>query len=439
MIFKFPKHNFPRNILKTYNKLKAKGILGDYGPRYTFPDEPQFFQYACERSPYSIKVGKGLGFGCSENEPEAFTAAVAEAVEHYCILYERDELFTYDSYNNLKPIAINPFRFAPFSEEQLASKEYKRFRFTSKTPFNWLEGYSLTKKKKVLVPASLVYANYDYRKRKEPTIQLKNSTGAACGPSLEFAIYRGICEIVERDAYMISFIQNLPKKIINLDSYPHLSKFKRRIERYDLEVYVLDTKLDFPMTTTTCLIFDKTGSGPAVCTGLGGNLDPKRAIQTSVYEAARRHISARDRFYRTKPMPMPVKNSFDWFLLKKQLSWAAPHMIQTAQNFINDIPIVDYKELQKKQNDLPEKGKVEFLVEELRSRDCEVIFVDMTTPEVEEVGLKVVKVLIPEMVPLWRDERYPYLKSGRLYDVPKTMGYKTEPIKPEGVFSTHPF
>lgn len=439
MIFKFPKHNFPRNILKIYNNLKAKGILGGYGPRYTFPDEPQFFQYACERSPYSIKVKKGLGFGCSENEPEAFIAAVAEAIEHYCILYERDELFAYDSYSNLKTIAINPVRFVTFSKQQLESKEYKRFRFTDKTSFNWLEGYSLTKKKKVLVPSSLVYANYNCRKRKEPIIQLKNSTGAACGPSLEFAIYRGICEIVERDAYMISFINNIPKKIINLDSDHHLSKFKRRIERYDLEVYVLNTQLDFPMTTTTCLIFDKTGSGPAVCTGLGGSLDPKRAIQTAVYESVRRHISARDRFYRTKPLPMPIKNSFDWFLLKKQLLWAAPHMIQTAQNFINDKQIVNYKELHNGKNDLPEKGKIEFLIEELRLRNCEVVYVDMTIPEVEELGFKVVKVLIPEMVPLWRDERYPYLKVKRLYDVPKKLGYETKPMTSENVFSVHPF
>lgn len=439
MFFQFPKHNFPREILKIYRSLKAKGILGNYGPRYTFPDEPQFFQYACERSPRSIKVRKGLAFGCSERESEAFTAAVAEAVEHYCILYERDELFTHDSYSNLKRIAVDPFRFLAFSKDQLEKKDYSKFRFTHRTPLNWLEGYSLTKKKKVLVPASLVYANYNCRKRKDPSIQLKNSTGAACGPSLEFAIYRGICEIIERDAYMISFTNNLPKQIINLDSNLDLSKFKRRIERYDLEVYVLNTQLDLSMTTTTCLVFDKTGSGPAVCTGLGGSLDPKRAIQTAVFESVRRHISARDRFYRTKALPMPVKNSFDWFLLKKQLLWSAPHMIQTAQNFIKDSQVIDYKELENKEKNLSDKEKVAFLIKELESKNYEVIYVDMTIPEVEELGLKVVKVLIPEMVPLWRDERYPYLEIKRLYNVPRELGYNAKPMVAKDAFSLHPF
>lgn len=439
MFFRFPKHNFPRNILKIYKKLKGKGILGDYGPRYTFPDEPQFFQYACERSPYSIKVRKGLGFGCSEKEPEAFTVAVAEAIEHYCILYERDELFMRDSYRNLKHIAIDPFRFAPFSKEQLKNKNYSKFQFTDKTPFNWLEGYSLTKRKKVLVPASLAYASYNYKKREEPIIQLANSTGAACGQSMEFAIYRGICEIIERDSYMISFINNLPKKIIDLDNDCNLSKFKRRIERYDLEVYVLDTQLDFPMTTTTCLILDKTGSGPAVCTGLGGSLDPKRAVQTAVFESTRRHISARDRFFRVKPLPMPIKNSFDWFLLNKQLLWSAPHMIRVAESFIKNMKHIDYKELEDKEKNLSDKEKVEFLIKELESKNYEVICVDLTIPEVENLGLKVVKILIPEMVPLWRDERYPYLKVKRLYDVPTKLGYKTKPMVAENMFSVHPF
>ena len=439
MFFQFPKHNFPRNILKIHKNLKEKGILGNYGTRYTFPDEPQFFQYTCEKSPYSIKVKKGLGYGCSQNESEAFTIAVAEAIEYYCILCERNELFRHDSYNNLKGIAVDPFRFAPFSKEQLVNKDYEKFLFTNKTLFNWLEGYSLTKKEKVLVPASLVYADYDYKKEGEPTIQLKNSTGAACGPSMEFAIYRGICEIIERDAYMISFVNNLPKKIINLDNDPHLSKLKRRVERYDLEMYVLNTQLDFPMTTTSCLIFDKTGSGPAVSAGLGGSLDPKRAIQTAVFESVRRHISARDRFYRTEPLPMPREDSFDWFLLKKQLLWCAPNMIQTARGFVKDMQTIDYGNLEEKEKKLSDKKKTDFLVKELESKNCEVIYVDITIPEVEKLGLKVVKVLIPEMVPLWRDERYPYLKVKRLYDVPNKLGYEAKPMVAGDAFSVHPF
>ncbi len=438
MIFSFPKHNFPGRFVKIHEELQKQGILGSYGPRFTFPDEPQFFQYACERIPYSKHVKKGLGFGCSSNDGEAFVVAVAEAIEHYCLLFEQDNIFTRGSYKNLRISgAIDPFRFNSFSQKQLEDRVYKKFRFDHKTEFNWLEGYSLTKKKKVLVPASVVYANYSPEERGEPTIQLKNSTGAACGSTLEFALYRGICEIIERDAYMISFIQNLPKAIINVDTDEYLATFKRRIERYDLEVHFLHTSLDCSPTTVVCIILDRTGSGPVVCTGLGGNLDPRKAIETAGFEALRRHISARDRFFRSTPLPLPVKYSFDWFLLKKQQLWAAPHMITTAKAFLNGGAVA-FGDLQKHVYKT-DKERVSSLVVELKEKGHEVIYVDVTLPAVRALGLTVVKVLIPEMVPLWRDERYPYLGIPRLYDLPKQLGYEAKPIELKDVFSVHPF
>jgi len=438
MFFQFPKHSFPRDFLRIYDNLKKKGILGEYSTRFNFPDEPQFFQYVCERSPQAVKVRKGFGYGCSDMESEAFASAVAEAIEHYCILFERDELFIKDSYRNLKNVAINPIRFVPFSKEQLKKPSFKKFKISENTIINWLEGYSLTNKRKVLVPASLVYANYNASVRKEPTIQLGISTGAACGSSLGFAQYRGICEIIERDAYMISFLNKIPKKVVDIDNDQYLSDFKRRIERYSLEVYVLNTQLDLSITTTTCVILDRTGSGPAVCVGLGGSSDPKKAIQTSVFEAVRRHISSRDRFFRSKPLPMPRKNSFDWFSLQKQILWSAPHMLSKAEEFIKNGKIF-YKDLDNTKTMLSYENKVKYLVDELTSKSCEVICIDITLPEVEEQGLKVVKILIPELVPLWKDERYPYLGIDRLYSVPRKMGYEIKPIYQENAFSLHPF
>jgi ribosomal protein S12 methylthiotransferase accessory factor len=438
MFFQYPKHNFPQDFLIIHKNLKKKGILGEYFPRFNFPDEPQFFQYVCERSPYGIKVKKSFGYGCSDQESEAFTAAIAEAIEHYCILFERDELFIRDSYDNLGDIAINPIRFAPFSKEQYEKSSFKQFKISKKTNMNWLKGYSLTKKKEILVPASLVYANYNSTLRQEPTIQLGISTGAACGSTLEFAQYRGICEIIERDAYMISFLNKIPKKVININNNQHLSNFKKRIERYNLEVYVLDTQLDLPITTTACLILDKTGSGPAVSAGLGGSLDPKKAIQSSVLEAVRRHISSRDRFFRSEKFLKPRKNSFDWFALQKLLLWSAPHMLLKAEVLFKqgEIP---YEKFNNDEAELSYKEKVEYLVGKLGSKNYEVICVDVTLPEVEEQGLKVVKMLIPELVPLWEDERYPYLGIDRIHNVPKGMGYEMQLAAQKDAFPLHPF
>lgn len=438
MIFQLPKHNFPVRFIKIHKELKVKGILGDCYPSPALPDEPQFYHYVCERIPYSSNTKKGFGVGCSDSESEAFTAAVAEAIEHYCILFENEKLFIRDSYSNLQEDAVDPLRFVPFSEQQLTRESYKEFRVSHKTPLNWIEGYSLTKKRKVLVPASLVYANYQARARKEPNIQIQISTGAACGPTLEFALYRGICEIIERDAYTISFANGLPKEVIDVDKANSLFAFKRRIERYDLEVHFLSTKLDCLSFTVVCILLDGTGSGPAVSAGLGGSLDPTNALKTAALEAVRRHISVRDKFFRSKRSPMPLKNSPDWFLAKKQILWSAPHMIKTAQSFLSGRRI-PFEKLAKHKYPKNDKDRVKFLVDELKGKGYEVLYVDTTIPEVKKLGLTVVKVLIPEMVPLWKDERFPYLGIKRLYSVPGKLGYDTVPKLTQDTFSSHPF
>lgn len=236
---------------------------------------------------------------------------------------------------------------------------------------------------------------------------------------------------------MISFLQHIPKYRIDVSSLPELQTFQRRIERYALEVYFLDVSLETDITSITCLLLDRTGSGPAVTTGLGASIDPIHAIKTAAFEAVRRHISARDRFYRTDALPLPAKYSFDWFLLKKQQLWCAPHMIDKALEFIHTATKTKKIKIPHSQ---PDKVLVDKLVADLASIGAEVLYVDMTTPQVREQGFVVVKVLIPELVPLWRDERYPYLGIPRLYDVPSKMGLT--PIREfvlEDALSIHPF
>ena len=96
-------------------------------------------------------------------------------------------------------------RFTPFSPDQLAQPNFKKFRVTPKSRLNWVKGYSLTRKKTVLVPASVVFSDYA-RESHQPILLMKISNGAACGPDKNFAIYRGLCEVAERDSYMNCFI-----------------------------------------------------------------------------------------------------------------------------------------------------------------------------------------------------------------------------------------
>jgi ribosomal protein S12 methylthiotransferase accessory factor len=72
--------------------------------------------------------------------------------------------------------------------------------------------------------------------------------------------------------------------------------------------------------------------------------------------------------------------------------------------------------------------------------DLEVIVVDVTTADVEELGFKVVKVLIPGMQPVDFGVQWPHVGGRRLYEAPRRMGYQQFRTQPQELNRfPHPF
>lgn len=436
--FPFSKIPLSTNFERIYSKLHTGNILGKLEPRVSGPDVPQFYIYACARTSGGTRVNVSYGFGGSDDEQTAAEHAIAEAIEHYCILHENKRIFIHGTYNELKTRALDPLELVPFTKQQLSTTKFKKFTITHNTSINWLTGHSLYENREILIPASLAYVNYSSKKHIEPMIRMPISTGAACGPNIDFAIYRGLCEIIERDGYMISFLPEMPKKLIKIDSSePELNKFLRKFDRYGFELYFIDTTLDSGVFSVVCLLVDRTGVGSAVCAGLGGGLDTHQAIKTSAIEAIRRYVSNQNSFFRSNSTKLPKKYSFDWFVKQKQQTWAAPHMIKKVEDIVKNAKRVKLQNPKEFKND---KDCVKYLITRLNDINCKAFYIDMTIPEVERLGLKVVKVLIPKMVPLWHDERYPYLGMKRLAEIPKEFGIIPNlDLKTTELLEIHPF
>ncbi len=70
----------------------------------------------------------------------------------------------------------------------------------------------------------------------------------------------------------------------------------------------------------------------------------------------------------------------------------------------------------------------------------EIVYVDISNNKLKKYGIKVVKVIIPQLQPLYLDERYPYLGGTRLYEVPIKLGFlKTAKQENELNKIPHPF
>jgi ribosomal protein S12 methylthiotransferase accessory factor len=85
------------------------------------------------------------------------------------------------------------------------------------------------------------------------------------------------------------------------------------------------------------------------------------------------------------------------------------------------------------------KDDIDHCVQLLADNGLEVIAIDLTTPDVEGLGFKVVKVLIPGMQPIDFGPQW-HLGGKRLYEAPARMGYEGTAREPWHLnLFPHPF
>jgi ribosomal protein S12 methylthiotransferase accessory factor len=70
-----------------------------------------------------------------------------------------------------------------------------------------------------------------------------------------------------------------------------------------------------------------------------------------------------------------------------------------------------------------ETQQLDFLVKRLHSLGMDCIALDLTTDELRDVGLWVVRVVTPELVPMSAVYRARFLGYRRIYDYPEKAGF----------------
>lgn len=393
-------------------------------PNYN--DEPQLYNYSAQFiDGNSLKVSKdSIASGASFDKNNALLKLIGETAERYSLsTYDRNVL-VHKSFNQLvnnKEDVLDLFQLALLSEFFGESKrEALKERKLSLTM-----GKSLITDTKIMVPAQLVYVPYLYYKS-EPILQLPISTGAAAGESIYDAIYRGICEVVERDSFMIHYYNKLDSPKINIETCKNktITKIVAALKRYNLELYVNDITTDIGVPAVVSIIVDRTGLGPAISIGLKAGFDINQNVIGAIEEALMVRSWVRDEYMylRPKHTPPQIISSIE----DRAIFWYPK----------NTIRYLDFW-LSKKKNNNPYKlhklrhnsnqEKVRELIKIFASKGYDVIYVDITTPMILKYGIKVIKVIIPQLQPLHLDEKYSYFTFPRLYNAPIDMGIAGRP------------
>lgn len=410
-----------------------KIIKGIY-KQISYNDEPKLYGYIIYfKDKYSNAESENAGAaGLSLNKKKALLKALGETLERYSLSANNNRKFIFSSFNELVKLnksAFNPKSLILFSDKKPFTS------YVNRKKLHWVEGKSLISNKKVLVPAQLVYIPYLYQ-NSEPILRFPISTGAAAGVTLTDALYRGICEVVERDAFMIAYLNKIPSPLVDLPAikdkliYDIINVFKK----YKLELIVLDLTTDLQIPAFAAITIDKTGIGPAVSVGLKAGFNIKETIVGAIEESLMVRFWTRDEItYKTDYKRSNVIKTIG----DRAYFWSRLSSMKYLDFWLNSkIPKkVNIREFKHLDNNL-----LENVIKLLSQKNIEIIYVDITDETVKKHDFVVVKVIIPQLQPLYLEEDYPYFREERLFNTPVAMGFLQKPkIKSQLNKIPHPF
>lgn len=408
------------SFAKNFNELK---FISAVSRVYQHSDLPKFFSYSAVMSNSSSETDGELNYDKKASgisffsEEMALLKCLGEAVEREsCATYKNSSLLT-STYKGIHKIALNPLSFEYFSSNQRGDPKYKDFNFDDKTIFRWKKAKELTSGKQVYVPAQTIFYNYNFLKN-EGRIGIPISTGAAGGSTFESALIRGILEVIERDSFMICYLNKISKGKVNIKKIKNkeIEFLINLMERYNMDLHIIDVTTDLEIPTYVALVIDKSGLSPAIQIGAKSDFDPISAIIGAISESFIAQSWFREAYFEKELRYEGHIRTIE----ERGMYWFEKKNIKNLSFWLNQKE----KSLELKKRTYSEKKKIEILSKIFKRKGYPVYYIDVSLPVLKKIKYYVIKTIIPNLHPLYFNEDYRYLGGKRLYRTPIEMGFK---------------
>ncbi|MFY9824363.1 MAG: YcaO-like family protein [Thermoanaerobaculia bacterium] len=436
-----------RETLRRASRLMSRrvGIIRAVGPGVVYAQDPAIFSAGTVTSQLSFSQrisNPGKAGGAGETLEASLASAIGEAVERYSMLFYDKSRMILAAFRDLGEPAVPPGLLRLHSREQVEQRRGGLAFFDDDSRLRWVWGWSLTHDRARLVPAPLVYLGYDDGPG-EAVIGSNASTGLAAGLTREAAILSGLYEILERDAFALSWLFRQVRGKVRVDDAELRARMLAAfaMDRAEVSLELFDLTFDLPITSVLAVLRRPAEFGPALCVGAAARLNPRDAVRKSLLELGQglsylRVLRAQDKDWAAKE-DFSDLTSFDDHLMLYNKN---PKMAAEAFAFYDSAP-------EGLLSSLPNgatgrvKGDVERCVDLLGRAGHEVVVVDLTTPDLRETGFSVVRVLVPGLIPLHGDHSLPYLGVARLREVPWQLGWVARDRDPLAQLNPlpHPF
>ncbi|HVV57094.1 MAG TPA: YcaO-like family protein [Gaiellaceae bacterium] len=357
----------------------------------------------------------------------ARAAALGESVERYSASYLPVERLVLATAGELGADAVDPESFALFHPRQYAVEAFPFAPFTREARVRWTRGFSLPDGRPVWLPAQLVYLPLPGVNGDETLIGYATSSGVACAPTPEEAILSGLFELIERDAFMLAWTNRLSLPLLDWSGDEQLRTLD---ERYfapsGLRYAAVDLGVFFGVPAALGVVHGTPGELGAL--GVGAGCGPTVAVawRKALAEAFDVRAHVRDALYEDPSLlgrPAEEIGSFDdhiFFYGDEQRAAAAAFLDASAERRstldVAPVPGANVLEL------------IEAVVAALARHGVSAYAADVTSPDVADSGLSVMRVVCPQLCALDVVDRARFLGGRRLYHAAFEAGLVPRPL-----------
>jgi len=359
----------------------------------------------------------GTALGKGRDAAQAEASALCEAIERLSAQWRGDAVERVAALSELGADAIAPNAIQLFSAAQIEARAAWNARLSDPrrhvpapldpdAPVPWVRAWSLTAGQWRWLPRDHAFANAP-----EPRQGRFDPNGCAAGATREEAALQGLLELVERDAVAIWWYTRARRPGLDAAEAGDagMRALVQGIVRQGWVCHVLDLTTDIGVPVVAALA--RAHADGRWCVGFGAHLEADLAVERAITELAQ--LFRQDG--RDGPPPWaPIDDGDEAFL------WpAAPARLRDAA--ILGPP----------SGPATLAGLVDGLVRRLEGLGLETLLLDQTHPD---IGFPVVKMTVPGLRHFW-----PRFGPGRLYDVPRALGWRAAPVDESALNPSHLF
>jgi ribosomal protein S12 methylthiotransferase accessory factor len=398
------------------------------------------------------------GTGCTLRTEQSKIVSICEVIERYAGLRPRSKRTAIQaSYQQLvqqKQPVLNPATLGLHTPEQYEYYQHNHnshhlVPYHQDLSYNWVWGYSFQQQSPILVPEHYAYYGVPIN-HENPAFLYEISNGCALGNNLEEAIFHGIMEVVERDAFLLTWYAQLNLPRLNLHSVtdPMIRLLIEHLEHHSgYAIHAWNATLNHAIPCLWVLGVDEQNREgmPKVHVVAGSHPHPEQALLRALRELTtslefspqsyqQRRAGALAMFTNAglvkempdHPLVYYLPEAFDrfHFLYSTQQQ-------QTFQEAFGD----PYRHMPASM-DL--RDDLTYLINYYLNCGIDTIVVDQTAPEHIPCGLRCVKIIMPGMLPMTFGQHNRRITGfERLHQLPFILGYKNHPLT-EAEINPHP-